>query len=209
VTEAEFNTSGPERMLSFLRASGKATDRKLRLFAVACCRRLEVELPDQRSWDAVHVAEWYADGNGTDTDLAAARSDAEASFGLSRPGNAAVAATASSAWEAAVGAVAAVGWLGWEWYEEGEEKDRQADLVRDISGPLPFRPIRLDPSWRTHAVMALATAIYDDRRWDDMPVLGDALQEAGCSDAELLAHCHGPAFHARGCWALDLLLNKE
>jgi hypothetical protein len=208
VTEAEFNTSNPEKMLSFLRASGKATDRKLRLFAVACCRRLEVELPDQRSWDAVHVAEWYADGNGSDADLAAARGDAEASFGLDRSGYAAVAVTAPVAWEAAVGAVNAIGWLGWEWYEEGEEADRQADLLCDVFGPLPFRPVRLDPRWRTPAVVVLATAIYDGRSWDDMPVLGDALAEAGCTNVEVLDHCREKA-HTRGCWLVDLLLKEE
>jgi FkbM family methyltransferase len=92
MTEEEWLAcTDPQAMLNFLRSSGLATERKLRLFAVACCRRLEAELPDQRSWDAVHVAERYADGGGTEQELTAARSDAEASYGEDR---AAVAAAA-------------------------------------------------------------------------------------------------------------------
>src|SRR4051794_33613993 len=72
VTEQDRLTSAdPQAMLGLLRGNGRAGERKLRLFAVACCRRLEIWLPDQRSWDAVHVAEWCADGNGSEQDLLA------------------------------------------------------------------------------------------------------------------------------------------
>jgi hypothetical protein len=89
-----------------------------------------------------------------------------------------------------------------------EERRRQASLLRDLLGPIPFRLVEIDPSWRTPAVVALANAIYDDRCWDDLPILGDALSEAGCTDAEVLEHCR-EKIHARGCWLTDLLLNKE
>jgi hypothetical protein len=85
----------------------------------------------------------------------------------------------------------------------------QAALLRDIFGPLPFRQVTVEPSWQTLAVVALATSIYDERNWDDLPVLGDALQEAGCTDAELLAHVRGTGPHTKGCWAVDLLLKRE
>ena len=55
----------------------------------------------------------------------------------------------------------------------------------------------------------LARTIYDDRRFDLLPILADALEEAGCGDAEILAHCRGPGPHVRGCWAVDLVLGKE
>jgi hypothetical protein len=72
----------------------------------------------------------------------------------------------------------------------------------------PFRPITLDPSWRTEAVTALATGIYADRAFDRLPILADALQEAGCEDEDVLAHCRNDGPHARGCWVVDLVLGK-
>jgi hypothetical protein len=65
-----------------------------------------------------------------------------------------------------------------------------------------------DPSWRTGAVVAVAAAIYAGRAFADMPILGDALEDAGCANADVLGHCRGPGPHARGCWVLDLILGK-
>jgi len=81
-------------------------------------------------------------------------------------------------------------------------------LVRDIFGN-PFRPVTLDPAWRTATVVALAETIYTDRAFDRLPILADALEEAGCTSADLLNHCRQPGEHVRGCWALDLLLQKH
>jgi hypothetical protein len=77
---------------------------------------------------------------------------------------------------------------------------RQCPLLRDIFGPLPFRPIPFDPAWRTPAARKLARAIYDDRRFNDLPILADALEEAGCDDPDILSHLRGPGPHVRGCW---------
>jgi hypothetical protein len=71
------------------------------------------------------------------------------------------------------------------------------------------RPVFLDPSWRTEVVMGLATLIYSERAFDWMPILADALEEAGCPDADILGHCRGDARHSRGCWVLDLVLGKS
>jgi hypothetical protein len=90
------------------------------------------------------------------------------------------------------------------------EARRQAALVRDLFGD-PFRPAVLDPAWLTWkdgTVHKLARAVYDDRRFADLPILADALEEAGCTDAGILAHCRGGGEHFRGCWVLDLLLGK-
>ena len=80
----------------------------------------------------------------------------------------------------------------------------------------PFRPVSLDPAWRTPTVTALATATYEERILpagtldpDRLAVLADALEEAGCDNADILAHLRGPGPHVRGCWVLDLLLEKE
>ena len=67
----------------------------------------------------------------------------------------------------------------------------------------------LDPSWLTPDVVALARAVYDDRRPDHMPILGDAFEDAGCDNADILAHCRGPGPHVRGCWVVDLILGKS
>jgi len=73
----------------------------------------------------------------------------------------------------------------------------------------PFRPVTLNPAWRTATVIALAEAIYADRAFDRLPILADALEEAGCTSAEVLNHCRQPGEHVRGCWAVDLVLGKQ
>jgi len=85
----------------------------------------------------------------------------------------------------------------------------QAALVRDILRPLPFRPILIDPAWLTTTVPTLARIIYEDRAFNRMPELADALEQAGCTNADILAHCRQPGEHVRGCWVVDLLLGKE
>jgi hypothetical protein len=64
-------------------------------------------------------------------------------------------------------------------------------------------------AWQGGTAVKMAAAMYDGRRWEDMPLLGDALEDAGCTDAALLGHLRGPGPHVRGCWAVDLLLGKE
>lgn len=87
-----------------------------------------------------------------------------------------------------------------------EQSRGQAEIIRCIFGN-PFRP-PMQVEWRTPTTVALATAIYEERRFGDMPILGDALEEAACTDAVILDHCRGPGTHARGCWLVDLLLGK-
>jgi hypothetical protein len=95
------------------------------------------------------------------------------------------------------------------WYAALQAEQKvQCAVLRDLFSPPTFRPVEIDPCWRTPAVVALATAIYEERRWQDLPILGDALQEAGCADEDVLAHCRRPGPHARGCWLVDLLLKK-
>lgn len=84
----------------------------------------------------------------------------------------------------------------------------QAAFIRDIFGN-PFRPVTLDSTWRTSDVVALARGIYEDRAFDRMPILADALQDAGCDRADVLNHCRELGPHVRGCWAVDAVLNKE
>ena len=83
----------------------------------------------------------------------------------------------------------------------------QCDLVRDLFGD-PFRPVAFDPRWRTAAALGLARAAHADGAFDRLPILADALEEAGCEDAVVLAHCRGGGPHARGCWVVDGLLGR-
>ena len=88
------------------------------------------------------------------------------------------------------------------------ERRAQCDLLRCIFGN-PFRPPTIAPAWLTPAVHDLARLIYDDRRFDLMPILGAALSDAGCRDAVVLGHCVATTPHVRGCHVVDLLLNKS
>ncbi|MBV9125410.1 MAG: hypothetical protein JO112_18800 [Planctomycetes bacterium] len=86
-----------------------------------------------------------------------------------------------------------------------------AVLLHDILGN-PFRPVSVDPrwlKWHEKTVVHLAQALYEERRFEDMPILGDALEEAGCTNEHLLEHCRSPRPHVRGCWVVDLVLSKD
>ncbi len=87
------------------------------------------------------------------------------------------------------------------------ERIQQSHLLRDIFGN-PFRPIAVDPTWLTSTAVGLARGIYDDRAFDRLPILADALQDAGCENSDILAHCRGDGPHVRGCWVVDLVLGK-
>ncbi len=84
--------------------------------------------------------------------------------------------------------------------------------MRDIFGN-PFQPPPSLPSavlkWNNGTVYRLAEAVYQDRAFDRLPILADALLDAGCEDEDLMAHCREPGPHVRGCWAVDLLLGKK
>jgi hypothetical protein len=82
-------------------------------------------------------------------------------------------------------------------------------LVREIYGPTPFRITPFEPRWRTPAVLGISHRIYDERDFAGMPILADALADAGCDDEAILDHLRGPGPHVRGCWALDRVLAKE
>jgi hypothetical protein len=88
------------------------------------------------------------------------------------------------------------------------ERSAQCRLLRCIIGN-PFRPIAVSPAWLTPTVRELAQSRYDDRAFERLPDLANALEESGCSDIEILSHCRQPGEHVMGCWVVDLLLGKE
>jgi hypothetical protein len=93
----------------------------------------------------------------------------------------------------------------------GAVSSRQCDLLRDVLGN-PFRLARINQAcltWNDGTIPKLAQGIYDDRAFDRLPILADALEDAGCDNADILAHCRGPGPHVRGCWVVDLILGKS
>jgi hypothetical protein len=221
MNEAEWGAcADPDHMLMRLR--GRASSRKLRLFAAACCRRAWHLLPYKRSRKAVEAVERYADGAAEARELTWAHEVADAdsrrytshSHPAVRVAAEAVAQAAMPrARDAMVCARLAAHALGLDDLADWDaERTAQSGLLRDIFGALSFRPVDVEPAWLrwNHAtVRRLAQAVYRDRRFGDLPVLADALEEAGCSDADLLGHCRGGGVHVRGCWALDLLLARK
>jgi len=200
--------SDSEGMLRFL--AGKASARKLRLFACGWARS-SWSVPHAGRQFAVETAERYADGRATRQELLEAYDAING--GVSFPaGASAAAANVSPEYderEAAVRAAIAALALPQQ-SNEREASDRRCNLLRDIFGN-PFRPVTLDPAWLTWndgCAVAIARRIYDERRFDELPILGDALEEAGCTSGDILSHCRQGGEHVRGCWVVDLVLGK-
>jgi hypothetical protein len=257
VTEAEWLTCiDAPTMLRYLQ--GRASDRKLRLFSCACCRRVWHLLTDPRSRAAIEVAERFVDGAADQQELLEASNAAwAAAMGMISTHEIAVrldpetypdllygihdAARASPA--ACAAAYASMTDLGWVHSAanyarqatlqaspgaarvgtvgsalprkeaervERTERTAQARLLVDLVGN-PFGSVNLDRdvlAWNGGIVRRMAQAIYDELAFDRLPILSDALLEAGCDDEALIAHCRGEGPHVRGCWAVDLLLGK-
>jgi hypothetical protein len=207
MTENEWqNASEPHAMLECLRMSEKTSQRKLRLFAVACSRRIWGWI-DTLGHAAVEAAENFADGLAGPDELRVARLACQAAGGQAAWYAAATspeiaARNAARSGQAGVVNNAVIG-------SESAELLAQAALVRDIFGLLPFRPLSFDLTWRTPKVVQLAQEIYNDRTFDRLPRLADTLEEAGCDSQEVLAHCRGPGPHVRGCWVVDAVLGKD
>ncbi len=206
MTEKEWlECDDPTPMLDFLQ--GGANDRKLRLFACGCCRRNWHLLTDERSRTTVEVEERKADGLMSESALAKLVFDPDAPHDsprfISFP-DAWIAARDSSndaAWDAARRETDPL--------NAGDiQREAQANLLRDIFGN-PFHPVTVDAAWLNSTVVSLAQAIYEDRAFDRLPILADALEDAGCTNADILNHCRQPGEHVRGCWVVDLLLGKQ
>jgi hypothetical protein len=92
--------------------------------------------------------------------------------------------------------------------DRGREKKDHCDLLREVFAN-PFRRVSIRKDWLTSTVRQLAEAIYDGRSFDRLPILADALEDAGCTNADILAHCRGSGPHVRGCWVVDSLRAKK
>jgi hypothetical protein len=223
-------------MLKALRA--KTPDRKARLFQVASCRRIWELLPDDGR-RAIQVAEQFTDGAATDLERRAARKAvAEGLEAEDRDlvafnaRHAALGTVEKTVWRklngsnvAAAVALAAraampIGSADPHVRAFSTEERARAELVLCVFGSLPFRsPPVVDPAWLAWnggTVAKLAREAYEHRSLPAghldparLGLLADALEDAGCTDVELLGHLRGPRPHVRGCWALDLVLEKK
>jgi hypothetical protein len=215
------------RMIAFLWF--KAPERKLRLFACACCRRIYRLLPASHAQFPA-LAERYADGKataeeldgatcvpvdwsrGTATSLANIAAYYLTYRNLSSEGQSRGECIAGDVALLAAGAVA-LDTRGAKDGGEVREFAAQSRLVRCVFGN-PFRPVAFDDTWRTPDVTALATAAYEERLMpsgelalDRLAVLADALEEVGAVE-DIVAHLRSSGPHVRGCWAVDLCLGK-
>jgi len=213
MTEQEWlQATDPEPMLEFLRA--KVSERKLRLFAVACCQR-NWHLLDTGYRYLVELAERAADSaeRYPTPNLASARSDAEAAVLCSFfPDADSVAHRVACLASGVVWPEAAIEGTFSDYAPRTlMERRIQAYMLRCIIGN-PFRPITLDPSWLTWhdgLLVSMAQQMYDSRDFTDLPILADALEEAGCQDQGILGHCRSGCEHVKGCWVLDLVLLND
>jgi hypothetical protein len=217
MTEAEWLAStDPQEMLFSLRE--QTSERKTRLFAVACCRSAWHPVTDWRCRRALELAERVADGKASLDELAEAREAIKTGRKVSR----AVLVKHAVDHYPAIGAcnTLCTAWrLARADLPECAGSVRtakvalktEADLVRDIFGN-PFRTVSILPAivrWNDSTVVKLAQAIYEERRFGDLPILADALEEAGCTDPVILDHCRSGGEHVLGCWSVDLLLGKN
>jgi hypothetical protein len=182
----------PYSMVNFL--GKRVSFRKARLLACACFRHPKEKL-ETEELRIVEVAERSADGLASDAEI----KEAEDKSADSRSGVAWV--ILAKDWWTAVEAARAAG----EW----EKEEIQCNLVREIFGN-PFRPVSFNPAWRTDTALSLAHQMYESRDFGAMPILADAIQDAGCDSDDILNHCRDASLtHVRGCWVVDLVLGRE
>jgi hypothetical protein len=234
VTEAEWLTcADPLTMLKHLR--GRASDRKLWLTVCAIHRQNTITVVSRGTlvatktsyFDAalINVVERFADRKATQNEMDSARVD------LRMP-TSAWSAAVEAVWKVSEPlanrkAELRVWYEHWERYRDDEDNrtaeaaarasilceihGTQTQYLRDLFGN-PCRTVRADPlwlAWHDGTVRNLAQAIYTEWAFDRLLILADALEDAGCDNTDILAHCRRPGEHVRGCWVIDLLLGKE
>jgi hypothetical protein len=188
-------------------------DRKLRLFAVACCRSVARQSLNQQFRELIAEVEELADGrtNEDRSRMKQVRNGVlhSSSWGSVPEYGAAHFLVAGQGWHSALRTAGAARRLaGRSQADQESERLAQVALLRDIIGN-PFRPVTFSRKWRTDTTVALARQMYESRDFGAMPILADALQEAGCDSEGILAHCRDTSLpHVRGCWVVDSVLGK-
>jgi hypothetical protein len=206
-------------MLTFLQ--GKVSERKMRLFLVACARLVWKQMVDATMRQAVEVAEHYAEEQVSYEELQASHDKIYYFASSDGPGSRERAKTMGipfGIYHSLFGLSLACGFTKqgldnivttWSWREGIRlTGPHQPFRLREIFGN-PFAPVTLDRAWLVPEIVTFVQAIYDERAFDRMPILADAAEEAGCTNQDILAHCRSGGDHVRGCWVVDLLLGKK
>jgi hypothetical protein len=236
MTEEDWlSATDPTPMLEFLR--GKASDRKLRIIGCNCAWHILPILQVGRLSALLTASERAADGEDMTSVIGAILTEfnndrehtgQKYTHLVGCPGIAFAAghppqnnlfrqafdwlAITAAWWAVPDATVVPESWgtpLDPAWQQAwASERAWQASTFREVIGN-PFHPIPLNPTWQTSTVLALAQGIYQDRAFDRLPILADALQDASCDNPDLLNHLRSEGPHTRGCWAIDLLTNRE
>lgn len=214
MTEAEW-LSSKDALKLLAHLNRPPGDRKLRLYGVACCRRLWHSLSEPASREAIEWAERFADGLASVDDEYTRLEKASAEVFLKYDELRNETPSDDMLWaglnESAEAAHVANAVMRPELHHPDFDRHWQVVLshyVRELFGN-PFAAVTLDASRRTPTVVALAEQMYESRDFSAMPLLSDALMDAGCFDEGVLNHCRQPGEHVRGCWVVDLILGRE
>jgi hypothetical protein len=228
MTEAEWLIGNdPDEMVRWL--CGKVSPRRSRLFCVACARHIYHLLECEESRQAVEVAERFAEGRATVDELGVAyhagdRFAYSLGHATARRNQAAALAASYTADPAVPPATVSGGSCAWDeekvrtacapmtavlWYAKagGGDVSTLVAIAQDCFGNA-VRGFAAEPGWGTPGVLSLARGIYTDRAFDRLPLLADALRDAGCEYSNILDHCRSRGPHVRGCWVVDLVLGK-
>ncbi len=184
----------PRRMVEALRRRGRVSDRQWRLFVAAFWRWQADNLPSGREdlIQRTEAMENFAETGRLPRGQQPSNSQSIIFFAI----DAARAAALTADFPLRFRAIQRTGDM------------LQANLLRDLFGN-PFQSLVLEPRWQTSDVQAVARGIYDDRAFERMPILADALMDAGCEHETIIGHCRQSGGHIRGCWVLDLVLGTE
>jgi hypothetical protein len=205
--------------------------RKWQLFMVACLYRIEQVFTDERSKAFIRTLEQYAEGAISEEELdrigyqTIIESNTDNLRILPKEALSAEQLPISYAWDALIAAIGPTGkrdfpsevWnmgfsAGTATGQPEAEWQVHAVLLHDVIGN-PFHPSPPLPAavltWNDGTVRRIAEGIYEEKAFDRLPILADALLDAGCNDEQLIQHCRSPGPHIRGCWALDLILGKN
>ena len=197
----------------------RVTARKLRLLACACPRRIWPRLSVEGR-HLVEIAKLQADGLRSAADLAAVRlpyishqdsyqhAPYYAVFCATGPGvelrGCMESVLAYSVYSVRARVNDEHGYDAFIGTKACSESVAQSCLVREVFR-YPFRPLSVELAWLTANVVGIARLIYADRAFDRLPILADALEDAGCTNADILNHCRQPGEHVRGCWAVETM----
>ncbi len=227
MTEAEWHTSEDSQgLISHILSREEISDRRVGLFMVACCRQLKDR--GEQCRHMVETVEQYQEGLLPHEEVELLWPGLRQELGMDYSlegeilcelahyepwGHAGIVASKAAmmtAGEATASMSEAHSDEAFAAYDAASRvaQAEQVGLLRDIFGN-PFRPVAFSPSWRTSTAVTLASEMYESRDFSAMPILADALQDAGCDNDDVLSHCRGPGPHVRGCWVVDLVLGKE